>query len=317
MEFKDYYQILGVPRNASAEEIKKAYRRLARKYHPDVSKERDAEERFKAINEAHEVLSDPQKRAAYDQLGSNWRAGQAFRPPPEWDAGVFRDLGGGGFQFGGDFSDFFENLFGGGRSHGFARSARGTRGFQERGQDLQLRLSISLEEAYHGVQRTVQIPLQGVDAHGRRVQRDKSLNVKIPAGVVDGQKIRLSGQGHPGPGGGSGDLYLEIELLPHRWFRVQGKDILLDLPVTPWEAAFGARVTVPTLGGPVQLNVPAKAQSGQKLRLRGRGLPGQPPGDQYVVLQIINPPMDSPTAQELFRRMARELDFNPRAHLMG
>lgn len=308
MQYKDYYQILGVPRTASAEAIKKAYRRLARKYHPDVSKEANAEERFKELSEAYEVLRDSDKRSAYDQLGANWKAGQEFRPPPDWQQHhEFR--GGGGFG-GGAFSDFFESLFGdlgiGGRR----------RGFQQAGEDQHARIEITLEEAYHGVTRTVQMQIPEVDAAGRGVTRRKSLNVRIPSGVGNGQKIRLTGQGAPGTGGGaSGDLYLEVQLLPHPLYQVEDKNVILTLPLAPWEAALGAQIQTPTLGGKVSLNIPANSQSGQKLRLRGRGLPGSPPGDQYVVLQIVNPPADSVAARELFRRMAGELDFNPRARL--
>ncbi|HYQ91714.1 MAG TPA: DnaJ C-terminal domain-containing protein [Candidatus Competibacteraceae bacterium] len=308
MQYKDYYQILGVPRTASDEAIKKAYRRLARKYHPDVSKERNAEERFKELSEAYEVLRDPDKRSAYDQLGANWKAGQEFRPPPGWQQRPeFR--GGGGFG-GGAFSDFFESLFGGLGIGG------GRRGFQQPGEDQHARIEITLEEAYHGVIRTVQVQIPEVDTMGRGVTRRKSLNVRVPPGVSNGQKIRLAGQGAPGSGGGvNGDLYLEVRLLSHPLYQVEDKNILLTLPLAPWEAALGAQIQVPTLGGKVSLNIPANSQSGQKLRLRGRGLPGSPPGDQYVVLQIINPPADSVAARELFRRMAGELNFNPRAHL--
>jgi len=309
MQYKDYYQILGVPRTASDEAIKKAYRRLARKYHPDVSKEANAEDRFKELSEAYEVLRDPDKRSAYDQLGANWKAGQEFRPPPGWQQHPeFR--GGDGFG-GGSFSDFFESLFGGLGIGG------GRRGFQQAGADQHARIEITLEEAYHGVTRTLQVQIPEVDVRGRGVTRRKSLNVRIPPGVGNGQKIRLAGQGAPGIGGGaSGDLYLEVRLLPHPLYQVEDKNITLTLPLAPWEAALGAQVQVPTLGGKVRLNIPANSQSGQKLRLRGRGLPGSPPpGDQYVVLQIVNPPADSVAARELFRRMAGELDFNPRAHL--
>jgi curved DNA-binding protein len=309
MQYKDYYQILGVPRTASDEAIKKAYRRLARKYHPDVSKEANAEERFKELSEAYEVLRDPDKRSAYDQLGANWKAGQEFRPPPGWQQHhEFR--GGGGFGGGSAFSDFFESLF------GDLGIGGGRRGFQQAGEDQQARIEITLEEAYHGVTRTLQVQIPEVDARGHGVTRRKSLNVRIPPGVGNGQKIRLAGQGAPGIGGGaSGDLYLEVRLLPHPRYQVEDKNVTLTLPLAPWEAALGAQVQAPTLGGKVSLNIPANSQSGQKLRLRGRGLPGTPPGDQYVVLQIVNPPADSVAARELFRRMAGELDFDPRARL--
>jgi len=316
MKYQDYYQILGVSRAASAEDIKKAYRRLARKYHPDVSKEAGAEERFKEVAEAYEVLRDPEKRAAYDQLGNNWRAGQEFRPPPGWQGGS-KGPGGSPFGtgFGGrEFSDFFESLFsnlGGGVGPGFG----GARGFQSPGQSQTVALEISLEEAYHGGNRSLQLQLPERDASGRTSVRTRTLNVKIPAGVTTGQKIRLAGQGGPGVGGGpSGDLYLEVTIQPHSLYQLKGRDITLEVPLAPWEAALGCKVDVPTLGGPVTLSIPANARNGQQLRLRGRGLPGQPPGDQLAVLRIVNPPADTEAARELFQRMARELPFDPRPH---
>ncbi|QQS53553.1 MAG: DnaJ domain-containing protein [Candidatus Competibacteraceae bacterium] len=311
MKYKDYYQILGVTRNASEEDIRKAYRRLARKYHPDVSKETNAEDRFKEVAEAYEVLRDAQKRAAYDQLGNNWRAGQEFRPPPGWQGG--RTSTGGGF--GGDFSDFFESMFGNLGGLGGFGGARGShgggRGFQSGGQDRTVALDISLEEAYHGGQRALQLQTPEMDASGRVSTQTRTLNVKIPAGVSTGQKIRLAGQGGGGPGG---DLYLKVTIRPHPLYQVKGRDITLELPLAPWEAALGCKVEVPTLGGPVTLNIAANAHNGQKLRLRGRGLPGQPPGDQLAVLRIVNPPADTEEARECFRRMERELPFDPRAH---
>ena len=313
MKYKDYYQILGVARNASEEDIKKAYRRLARKYHPDVSKESNAEDRFKEVAEAYEVLRDSEKRAAYDQLGNNWRAGQEFRPPPGWQSG--RPSAGGGFG-GGDFSDFFESLFGGLGGLGGLGGARGFhsggRGFQQPGgEDRTVALEIGLEEAYHGGQRALQLQAPEMDASGRVSTQTRTLNVRIPAGVTTGQKIRLAGQGG---GRSGGDLYLKVTIRPHPLYQVKGRDITLELPLAPWEAALGCKVEVPTLGGPVTLNIAANARNGQKLRLRGRGLPGQPPGDQLAVLRIVNPPADTEEARECFRRMERELPFDPRAH---
>jgi curved DNA-binding protein len=304
MQYKDYYKILGVPRDAAADDIKKAYRRLARKYHPDVSREPQAEERFKELTEAYEVLRDPGKRNAYDQLGNHWQAGQEFRPPPGWRQGARFQSG--GFRGHADFSDFFESLFGG--------LGDGWRGFQQaRGDDQHSRIEITLEEAYHGTRRTLQLRVPAADAGAGRGVQDKSLNVRIPPGVSDGQKIRLAGQGAPGPGG-SGDLYLEVTIKPHPLYQIQGRDLSLDLPLAPWEAALGTRVEIPTLGGKVSLNIPADTQSGQKLRLKGRGLPGTPPGDQYVVTRLVNPPADSDAARALFRRMAEALGFDPRSH---
>ncbi len=323
MKYKDYYQVLGVSRDASHDDIKRAYRRLARKYHPDVSKETNAEERFKEVAEAYEVLRDPEKRKAYDQLGSGWREGQEFRPPPGWEQGGFSfdfgDFGraGPGAGAGGafDFSDFFETLFGGGEGRRAAgRWSAGTA--RGRGGDERVRVQIPLEDAYRGGERTIHLERPEAGAPGRMGTRTQTLRVRIPPGITDGQQVRLSGQGGAGLGGGpAGDLYLEVELLPHRLFKVEGKDVYLNLPITPWEAALGATVQVPTLGGKVDLKIPRGSQSGRKLRLKGRGLGGKNPGDQYVVLQIVTPSADTDSARELYRRMARELSFNPRAHM--
>ncbi|HPF58946.1 MAG TPA: DnaJ C-terminal domain-containing protein [Candidatus Competibacteraceae bacterium] len=317
MQYKDYYQILGVSRDASEEAIKKAYRRLARKYHPDVSKESGAEERFKEVAEAYEVLRDSEKRAAYNQLGNNWRAGQEFRPPPGWQGREGARTYTSGFSSR-DFSDFFESLFGGmgagGRS-GFAGMGGMGSGFATPGQDQTVGLEISLEEAYHGGSRALQLQTPERDASGQVVSRTRTLNVKIPAGVTNGQKIRLSGQGSAGMRGGpSGDLYLEVSLRPHHLYKLRERDVSVELPLAPWEAALGCKVEVPTLGGTVTLNIPANAKNGQKLRLRGRGLPGDPPGDQLAVLRIVNPPANTEAARQIFERMKKELPFNPRAH---
>ena len=293
MEYKDYYKTLGVARDASADDIKRAYRKLARKYHPDVSKEPNAENRFKDVAEAYEVLKDADKRAAYDQLGSNWQAGQGFTPPPGWGSGFeFRSGAGGG-----GFSDFFDSLFG--RGFGDERGPRRPAGRED--QHAQIR--ITLEDAFHGSTRTVNLS----QADGRT----RTLEVRIPKGVRAGQRIRLAGQG-----GHGADLYLEIDFAPHRLYRLEGADLYLDLPVTPWEAALGATVKVPTLGGPVELTIPAGSQSGDRLRLRGRGLPAKPaPGDQYVVLKLVTPPARTEAARELYRRLAAELPLDPRQDL--
>ncbi len=312
MKFKDYYAVLGVSRDASQEDIKRAYRRLARKYHPDVSKVGDAEERFKEVQEAYAVLKDTEKRAAYDQLGSNWHAGQEFSPPPGWDFGFeFQRAGSGGVDASA-FSDFFEALFG----HGLDEASRDRVALRMRGQDLQVRVPISLEEAYRGTTRPIHLRVPDVDTQGNAVTRNRELQVKIPAGTVEGQHIRLAQQGAPGFGGASpGDLYLLIEFEQHPLFRADGRDVYLTLPVTPWEAALGATVHVPTLGGRVQLKVPPGSQSGQKLRLRGRGLPGASAGDQYVELKIVTPVARDAAARSFYERMARELPFDPRADL--
>jgi curved DNA-binding protein len=323
MRFKDYYEIMGVARDANQDAIKRSYRKLARKYHPDVSKEKDAEEKFKELQEAHEVLKDPEKRAAYDQLGADWRQGQDFRPPPDWGKGFefSRGAGGRGGRGGaggagmGEFSDFFSELFGErspfGQAGG-ARPGRGGRGFAAPGQDHVARVEIDLEDAYRGGSRDIELRSPEMTPDGRVVTKPRTLRVTIPAGVTEGQQIRLAGQGSPGIGGGPpGNLFLEIGFRAHRRFRVEGRDINMTLPVAPWEAALGESVSVPTLGGPVDMKLPVGAKAGQKLRLRGRGLPGPTPGDQYVTLEIVLPP-DSPHAREFFEKMKRELPFDPR-----
>lgn len=307
MEYKDYYKIMGLPRDATQDDIKKAYHRLARKYHPDVSKLADAEERFKELGEAYEVLKDPEKRAAYDRLGAQWRHGQEFRPPPGWDTGfTFRRAG----PEAEAFSDFFEALFGG-LHPGFGGFGAGLRG---KGADLHVGIQIRLEDAYAGAVRSLSLQVPEYDAQGRLHTKMRNLGVHIPAGITEGQQIRLSGQGGPGAGIGSeaGDLYLEVTFAPHPWFRAEGRDIYLDLPLTPWEAALGARIEVPTLGGPVHLTIPPGSQSGKRLRLKGRGLPGRPPGDQYVVLHIQTPPAATAEIQEAYRRLAAAAPYDPR-----
>lgn len=293
MQFKDYYETLGVKPDASEAELKSAYRKLARKFHPDVSKEPGAEEKFKAVNEAYEALKDPQKRKAYDQLRARgYRPGEEFQPPPNFGEGFdfdFSDLRGNG-----DFSDFFESLFG----HAGARGgrARGPR----RGQDLRAQIEIDLQTAYAGGKQRLQV--------GERV-----LEVRIPAGIQSGQTIRLAGQGYSGSSGAAaGDLLLEISIRPDPHFRLDGRDVTVSLPVTPWEAALGATVPVPTLGGTVELRIPAGSDSGRKLRLKGRGMPGAEPGDQYVTLEVHAPPADSDAKKALYERMAKEFDYNVR-----
>ncbi len=293
MRFKDYYETLGVKRDASRDDVKRAYRRLARKYHPDVSKEANAESRFKEVGEAYEVLKDPEKRAAYDRFGKDWKHGQEFRPPPGWERQF--DFGGGGFSGPSGFSDFFETLFG----HGGFADARGP--MRAKGGDQSARIEIPLEDAYHGATRTITL-------------RGRTLSVKIPRGVMEGQRIRLGGQGGSGPGGGpAGDLYLTVTCAAHPLFKAEGRDVHLKLPVAPWEAALGATVPVPTLGGKVDLRIPRGSRAGQTLRLKGRGLPGRPNGDQYVALEIVAPPADTPEAESLYRKMAESMRFDPRA----
>lgn len=323
MEYRDYYETLNVPRTATADDIKKAYRRLARKYHPDVSKEKNAEEKFKQLQEAYEVLKDPEKRAAYDQLGSNWKAGQEFRPPPDFGGGFeFRGAppgwGGQGAEFDSPFSDFFSTLFGGVGNAGpgggpFGGGAR-RRSAPRRGRDHHARIDIDLEEAFRGGTRTFELQQPELAADGTLNVRKHTVKVTIPAGITDGQQLRLAGRGEPSPGGGhAGDLFLEMHIRPHGRFQLDGRNVTVTLPVAPWEAALGSTVTVPTLGGSVEMRIPAGAQSGQRLRLRGRGLPGSPAGDQFVELKVVLPPADSPKARALYEQMQREFAFDARA----
>jgi len=316
MDYKDYYQIMGVARDASQEDIKRAYRRLARKFHPDVSKEANAEARFKEVQEAYEVLKDPEKRVAYDQLGSNWRSGQEFRPPPDWGRDFEFSTSSFGSAQDGGFSDFFSSLFGQRSPFGGARGGAGSRGFAAAGEDHVAKIQIDLEDAFRGGSHTVELKSPQLGADGRVAVKPRTLKVMIPPGVVEGQRIRLAGQGSAGIGGGpAGDLYLEIGFRPHRLFRVEGRDVTLDLPIAPWEAALGATVQTPTLAGPVDLRIPPNAKGGQRLRLRGRGLPGSTPGDQYVVLNVVVPPADTPQARAFYEQMRRELPFDPREGL--
>ena len=312
MEFKDYYAIMGVERDATEDEIKRAYRKLARKYHPDVSKEPEAETRFKEVGEAYEVLKDPEKRAAYDQLGSQYRGGQDFHPPPGWDAGFeFREWGDEGPDLGG-FSDFFESLYG----RAQRRPSGGRRGFNLRGEDHHAKIVIDLADSYQGASRSVTLQMPQRTPDGHVTTRSRTLKVHIPKGIREGQQIRLAGQGGPGIGeGGAGDLYLEVTFDPRGRYRVEGADVYLDLPVAPWEAALGAKVQAPTPSGPVDLKIPPNSQAGKKLRLKGRGIPARTPGDFYVVLQIALPPADSDKHRRIYEHMRDEFAFNPRAGL--
>ncbi len=314
MEYKDYYEVMGVARDATQDQIKRAHRKLARKYHPDVSKEPDAEARFKEAGEAYEVLKDPEKRAAYDQLGRQWKAGQEFHPPPDWDAGF--EFRGGGYTAADDavHSSFFEELFG--RGHAHPGGAAGRRTFRIRGEDLHARVSIDLEDNVNGATRAVSLRVPELSEDGHVTTRPRTLSVRIPRGIRPGQQIRLAGQGGPGFGGAeSGDLYMEVEFNDHPLYRVQGTDLYLDLPVTPWEAALGASVKAPTPTGVVDLKIPANSTQGRKLRLKGRGLTGKQPGDLYVILQLTLPPADNDAAKALYGQMRDQLGFNPRATL--
>lgn len=333
MEYKDYYGIMGVARDASAEDIKRAHRKLARRYHPDVSKEPDAKSRFQDISEAYEVLRDPDKRAAYDHLGAHWRSGQDFRPPPDWHTG--QESPGPGFEWGAssarrptaqaaEFSDFFDVLFGrefqgagfaGGAPRG--RAAGGQRGMGgQRGQDHHARILIDLRDAFEGAAR--QVRLERRDAAAGGVQAHE-IHFDVPKGIRPGQRIRLAGQGGPGSGGGpAGDLFLEVAFRPaapgEPAWRLEQHDLFLDLPVTPWEAALGAIVQVPTPTGWVELSIPPHSPAGRKLRLRGRGLPASTPGDLYFVLQVSTPPAHTETERAFYRDMAtRFTAFDPRS----
>jgi curved DNA-binding protein len=337
VQFRDYYDVLGVARTATEDQIKSAYRKLARKYHPDVNPgDKSAEEKFKEINEAYEVLSDADKRKKYDELGPNWKAGQDFRPPPNWEGanvefGDFGDFFGGGRGASG-FSDFFESLFGG------RRGPRRGAGFAMRGQDVEAEIPLTLEEAHRGVKRTITLQVTETcpDCKGSGVKdaktcptcrgagairRPKSLEVIIPAGVRDGSVIRLPGQGEPGSSGApAGDLFLRVRLQPHRLFDIVGEnDVQIELPVAPWEAALGAKIPVPTLDGPVEMKIPAGAQGSQRLRLRGQGLNrrGGGRGDEYVKLKIVIPPKLAPKEKELFEKLAAESRFNARELMAG
>ncbi len=314
MEYKDYYQILGIDRDAPQDEIKRAYRKLARKFHPDINKTPAAEKKFKEVGEAYEVLKDPEKRAAYDNFGSNWQQGQHFQPPPDWDAGF--EFSGAGFdrteQTG--FSDFFSQLFG---SSQFQQSS--SRSFASKGEDQHARIIITLAEAWHGAKKTFSLSKPEINDYGQLINQQHTITVTIPKGVTKGQRIRLQGQGLPGHGTGShGDLYLEISLEKHPLFTADKRDIHLTLPVTPWEAALGATVECPTLGGTVKLNIPAGSQSGQKLRLQGRGFCSTShSGDQIVTLQIVIPEAKTEKEKEVYRTMAKTMPITPRQFLKG
>ena len=322
MEFKDYYKVMGVARDATEAQIKQAYRKLARKYHPDVSKEPDAEARFKDVGEAYEVLRNPEKRAAYDRLGSGPRPGEEFRPPPDFGSGFeFSGAGGDGGAQGADYSDFFESLFGRARA-GAGRYAGQGRGEAGRGEDHHAKVMLDLDAALNGGSRSFTLRMPEIDAEGRLSMRERVLNVQIPKGILPGQTIRLAGQGarpleadgRPGSAP-PGDLYIEVEFQPHPLYRVDGRDLYLDLPVAPWEAALGATVKTPTPGGDVELKIPAGSHAGSKLRLKGRGMPASPAGDFYVVLQIALPPASDDKARAAYRAMANAMPFDPRASL--
>ena len=311
MEYKDYYTILGIKRDASQDKVKQAYRRLARKYHPDISKEEGAEAKFKDIGEAYEGLKDPEKRTAYDKFGADWKAGQEFKAPPNWDAGF--EFSGADYTGGdtNDFSDFFEQLFGHTKFSG-ARQQRST--FRMQGENQHAKIVIRLEDAFQGSKQTITLSRPIVDEQGHVKTEPHSLHVTIPKGIIEGQHIRLEGQGMPGIGGGpNGDLFLEIAFAEHQLFQADGRDIYHSLSITPWEAALGATVTVPTLGGNVDLKIPASSQGGQKLRLKGRGLSSlKKTGNQYVTFRIIVPEAKTEEQKKLYQEMEKIMGENPR-----
>ncbi len=320
MQFQDYYKLLGVSKNASDAEVKKAYRKLARKYHPDVSKEANAEEKFKQIKEAYEVLKDGEKRQAYDQLGKDWKHGQQFKPPPGWrsqGSSAFDDSGFTGATAG-DFSDFFDSMFGGG---GFDRASGGRRHFKGRGEDLHSRVTISLEDTYHGAMRNISLQVPQINSQGivQYQLQPKTFHVKIPKGVTAGQQIRLSGQGGPGQGGGAnGDLYLEVEFAKHPLFTVRGKDVYLQLPIAPWEAALGTKIAVPLISGKVDLKIPEGSGFAKKMRLKGKGLPAKVPGDFYIVLSIVTPKAATAAQRKIYTDMEKQFThFNPRKGMIS
>ncbi|KPK56242.1 MAG: cytochrome C biogenesis protein [Thiotrichales bacterium SG8_50] len=307
MEYKDYYKILGVERGAREAEIKRAYRKLARKYHPDVSKEADAKSRFQEISEAYHVLKDAKRRAAYDQLGSGWQHGQEFHTPPGWEVhfgqgrAPFEEWGGA------EASDFFRSIFGG-WPFGGAREAAA-----RRGADVDAVVRIDLEDSYAGNTIRLTVPVHHLDAHGNIQAKNSTFKVKIPRGITEGQQIRIAGHGAPGPGTAPpGDLYLTVKFAEHPLYAVRGRDVFLTLPIAPWEAALGTTLRVPTLGGQVELRIPAEAQTGTRLRLKGRGLPGPSPGDQFVTLKIVTPAASNDTVKELYRKLEQASRFNPR-----
>ncbi len=301
MDYKDYYKIMGIKKDASEEEIKRAYRKLARKYHPDVSKEPQAEEKFKELGEAYEVLKDPEKRAKYDRYGRYRQQQQGSghqRRTGNPHSEHFEET---------NFEDFLNSIFGG--------NYRQQSTVYDQGRDIYAKLTISLEDSFNGAEKTLQLPTSELDAQGYLKKRLKTVKVKIPKGVTNQQSIRLQGQGGRGQGGQVGDLYIEITISPHSLFQLQKKDVYLQVPIMPWEAALGTHINVPTLGGPVKVKIHELSQTGTQLRLAKRGLPGTPPGDQYIILQIVNPPTTNEQLTDLYRQMAKCVSYNPREKL--
>lgn len=310
MAFKDYYKVMGVAEEATQDVIKKAYKRLARRFHPDVSKEPDAEARFKEVGEAYEVLGDAAKRAEYDQLRRmGVDAEGRFSPPPGWEPGARRGSADGWSTA--DFSDFFEAAFG--PDAAFRRGAPGREDPHFHGADLHVELALLLEESWRGSEQVVEYRVPELDERGVPVHRRKKLRIKVPAGTGDGSVLRMKGQGVPGPGGGpAGDLLITIKLAPHPLYAVDGRNLTLVVPVAPWEAALGGRVAVPTLGGRTLVTIPPNSQTGKRLRLAGQGMPGSPPGDLFLVLKVVMPDSTSERAAGLYRELEKAQAFNPR-----
>lgn len=306
MDYKDYYKIMGLERSASPDEIKRAYRKLARKYHPDVSKEPDAEAKFKELGEAYEVLKDPEKKAKYDQYGQYWKeqtAGAQQGQSQRQHSGSYDQASAA------DFEDFINSIF---RQR--AQQQQHDNYFDQ-GQDIHAKMNINLEDSFHGAEKTLQLQIPTLDSHGRMTYATKAIKVKIPKGIGDKKQIRLKGQGAQTGHQRPGDLYIEMNINPHPLFHLNEKDIYLELPISPWEAALGASVKVPTLAGDVNLKIPKLSQSGQQLRLSGRGLPGKTPGNQYVKLNIVIPMKENEEASKLYKALAETLEFNPRANM--
>lgn len=326
VEFQDYYKTLGVPKDASDDQIKKAYRKLARKYHPDVNKGAECEANFKRVTEAYEVLKEPEKRKVYDQYGADWKTGpqqeeqrrqyqqqRASRSQNQHFGGAGQDFGGfdfgGGFEEAGEYSDFFESIFGGQRGHGGQRA----QAFQQDGADVNAAINISLEDAFNGTTRTITFDEPKMQPDGRVTYEHVTMNVKIPKGIKQGQKIRLAGKGQPGMNGGEpGDLFVQIDFEKHRHFRVKGADLHLELPLAPWEAALGTKVDVPVAGGKVKLTIPSGTKQGKKFRLKGKGIPSKQPGDLYVKISIVLPPAENEHFRKIYEEM-KQHHFDPRA----
>lgn len=313
MEYQDYYKILGIERSATPEEIKTAYRKLARKYHPDVSKEADAEKRFKEIGEAYAVLKDPEKKAAYDQMGSSWSQGQGFNPPPNWDSGYEFRGNGWGDAGNPDHSEFFESIFGRRAQQANQQSAQ----FNIPGEDHHAKIEIDLIDSYLGAQRSIGLKMPTLDDKGHLRMQERTLEVKIPQGIRSGQHLRLAGQGSPGFGNGkAGDLFLEIVIKPNDLFKVDGKDVTVDLALAPWEAALGASVELQTPTGKVQLSIPPNTMAGKKLRLKGKGIPSKDPGDLYAAVRLVTPAATTDSEKDAYRTMANSFtSFNPRSNV--